>query len=566
MKRSRQWSWLPMVAPLLAIPLVACVVRPVEKPNPQGTGEACKTQPLFLDKDVDLLFVIDNSGSMEQEQKNLNKNFPALIDALKTNKLGGKLPNVRIGVVSTDLGAGNLYVDNACVTDGDKGQLFNKSQVAGCTPPKDKWIEYKDTKGVVTTNVPGSGDPITKVKNAFSCIAALGTDGCGFEQTIMSAKKALDPTANINPGFLRNDDACKANREDALLAVVFITDEDDCSAANPQLFDPSQQGLNDPLGPLTSFRCFEFGVSCTCPGKAKCDRFTQGARKNCVPGGQYLHQVKNFIDFFKNLKKLPDKDATTGKCKGKANPDRVIMAAIAGPTEPVEVGVQGSYPTLKPSCSSSQGFAVPGVRINALVHAFAKELTVQEISDIKAKKRNIPYFVDTAGKWREQNYTSVCASDFSDSLKRLGERIVGSLGTLCLSPPALTDNGGILCKKDDVICDAKTCGKVVNCTQSCLTKANFTIQEYSATTRTTVKKCSDTLFNPAVARTACANECPCWRIVPDATCKATAGSSPYSVQIMRPGEAPKGTYASVCALTSTASWGSAEFGALKQCN
>ena len=566
MKRSFQ-GWLKIAAPLLALTLAACVVRPVEKPNPQGTGEACKTQPLFLDKDVDLLFVIDNSGSMEQEQKNLNKNFPALIEALKTNKLGGKLPNVRIGVVSTDLGAGNLYVDNACVTDGDKGQLFNKAQAAGCTAPKDKWIEYKDTNGVVTTNIAGAGDPIVKVKNAFQCIAALGTDGCGFEQTIMSAKKALDPTANINPGFLRNDDPCKANREDALLAVVFITDEDDCSAANPQLFDPSQQGLNDPLGPLTSFRCFEFGVSCTCPGKAKCDRFTQGARKNCVPGGQYLHKVENFISFFKNIKKLPDVDTTTGKCTGKANPDRVIMAAIAGPTEPVEVGVQGSYPTLKPSCSSSQGFAVPGVRINALVHAFAKELTVQEIADVKAKKVNIPYFIDTLGKWREQNFTSVCSSDFAPALKRLGERIVGSLGTLCLSPPALTDNGGILCRKDDVICDAKNCPKVVKCTQSCLTKANFTIQEYtSAGKRQTIPKCADKLFEPTVATTACGSTCPCWRIVPSAVCKATAGSSPYSVEIMRQGQANKGTYASVCALTSTASWNTKEFGALKQCN
>ena len=386
----------------------------------------------------------------------------------------------------------------------------------------------------------------------------------------MSAQKALDPTSNINSGFLRNDDPCKANREDALLAVVFITDEDDCSAANPQLFDPSQQGLNDPLGPLTSFRCFEFGVSCTCPGKAKCDRFTQGARKNCVPGGQYLHKVENFISFFKNLKKLPDADAITGKCTGKANPGRVIMAAISGPSDPVEVGVQGGYPTLKPSCSSSQGFAVPAVRVNALVQAFAKELTVQEISDIKAKKRVIPYFVDANDKWREQNVTSVCSSDFAPALKRLGERIVGSLvlggGTSCLSSPALTDNGGILCNRDDVICDAATCGQQVLCQQSCLTKANFTIEELSNTGRTKIMKCSDKLFDPSVAKTQCGVTCPCWRIVPSASCKATAGSSPYAVEIMRQGEAPKGTYASVCSPSSSYAWGSKELALFPQCN
>ena len=336
-------------------------------PNKDGGGGGGKIVPV-KGTEVDIVFMVDNTGSMEQEQKNLTQNFPKLIDALKSSKFKNGLPNVRIGVVSSDLGAGNLYVDNACVTDGDKGKLFNKAQVAGCTPPKDAWIEHKDG----TTNISGSGDATTKLKSAFSCIANLGTDGCGFEQSLESARLALDSTNNTNPGFLRKG---------ALLAVFFLTDEDDCSAANPQLFDPSQQGLNDPLGPLTSFRCFEFGVSCECPGKAKCDRFTQGTRKNCVPGGQYLHKVENFISYFKKLK-------PTGQ---------VIMGGIMGPTNNVEVGVQGSYPTLKPSCSSSAGFAVPGIRIEALVKPF------------------------TYGK--QGLISSICSSDFSPALQAFGKAI-----------------------------------------------------------------------------------------------------------------------------------------------
>ena len=78
------------------------------------------------------------------------------------------------------------------------------------------------------------------------------------------------------------------------------------------------------------------------------------------------------------------------------------------------------------------------------------------------------------------------------------------------------------------------------------------------------------MFNPSIARTACGNEClngkGCWRIVPSTICSKTPGSSPYSVEIMRKGQAPKGTYASVCSLTSTYTWGSKEFGQLKQCN
>ena len=285
-----------------------------------------------------------------------------------------------------------------------------------------------------------------------------------------------------------------------------------------------------------------------------------------MPGGQYLHKVENFISFFKNLKKLPDRDGATGKCVGKANPDRVLMAAIAGSTDRVEVGMSGNYPTLKPSCTSSQGDAQPAVRIKALVRAFAKELSLKEIADVKAKKKSIPYFVDAQGKWREENFTSICTSDFSPALKRLGERIVGSLGTMCLSPPALTDNGGILCRKGDVICDAKTCGKKVVCQQGCLSKAKFTIQQHSHAGRAEVPKCSPALFDPKLPSTACAGECPCWRVVPSGVCTKQPGSSPYAVEIMRKGPAPKGTYATVCSPASAHVWGSKEFGELRQCN
>jgi hypothetical protein len=45
--------------------------------------------PQTFEKEVDLLFVIDNSTSMEQEQKNLADQFPLLIEGLRSPKLGG---------------------------------------------------------------------------------------------------------------------------------------------------------------------------------------------------------------------------------------------------------------------------------------------------------------------------------------------------------------------------------------------------------------------------------------------------------------------------------------------
>ncbi len=174
-------------------------------------------------------------------------------------------------------------------------------------------------------------------------------------------------------------------RKDALLAVIFLTDEDDCSVKDEKLFDPSQQGLNDPMGPLTSFRCFEFGVKCECTS-SKCGRFDLGPRKNCVPSSKsYFAPLSNYTNFFKGLKPA----------------GQVIMAAIIGPTNTVEVGTSGSYPTLKPSCSSTAGFAVPGIRMEALVKPF----TYGKVGMI----------------------SSICTSDFGPALNRVGAAIMEGL-------------------------------------------------------------------------------------------------------------------------------------------
>jgi len=62
--------------------------------------------------------------------------------------------------------------------------------------------------------------------------------------------------------------------------------------------------------------------------------------------------------------------------------------------------------------------------------------------------------------------------------------------------------------------------------QLCLTKADFTIKEVTQTGSAIIQKCSEKLFDPKVPSNGCGAECPCWRVVPSATCKAKEGSSP----------------------------------------
>src|SRR5262249_25630381 len=136
--------------------------------------------------------------------------------------------------------------------NGDDGKLIAKGAAApaGCLPPVGHpYIELNQKDG--TNNLP-SGQTL---EDTFSCMASVGDGGCGFEQQLESVHRALERStvaADVNAGFLRDD---------ALLAVVWVTDEDDCSA--PPTSDvysslPSSAGL----GALTSFRCVRWGYLC----------------------------------------------------------------------------------------------------------------------------------------------------------------------------------------------------------------------------------------------------------------------------------------------------------------
>ena len=308
-----------------------------------------ETKTLPKDVKLDVLFVVDNSNSMEHEQKALATAFPSFMDRLMTYSF---MLDLHVGVISTDMGAGNYNLPSCEGAGGDNGKLLDKARSPGCKPPSNPYISVKGS----ATNVPGD-----MVNDAFSCIVQLGLQGCGFEQPLAAVKAAVDPKLNLNPGFLRKD---------SVLAVVVVSDEDDCSATDAKLFNPTQQGLTDPLGPLTSFRCFDFGVSCQCPGSSTCDRTVAGPRKNCVPAkGKYLLDVDTFVSELQAVK----------------SKEKLFFAVIGGPTDKVEVGIDGSNPTLKASCQSANGFAVPAVRLKAVADSLAPSSSFDSICQTNLK-------------------------------------------------------------------------------------------------------------------------------------------------------------------------------------
>jgi hypothetical protein len=250
--------------------------------------------------------------------------------------------------------------------------------------PNDRFLRYAPDRwgGAPTTNFTGT------IADAFSCYAAVGVGGCGYEHQLASVRAAFDAafdpchegtscTAELNAGFLRPD---------AALAIVLLTDEDDCSAPpNTALFDPTQTTLDAELGPLTSYRCFQFGSLCdgADPGR------DPGSRLNCEVGTfqpnkpeHQLSPVEEFATFFKGL---------------KADARMVSVSVLAGPTAPVVVGIDANaYPALEPACTGAMGAALPGLRLHKLTTRFDGD---------------------------RAQFTSVCADDLAPAMDQVGSLV-----------------------------------------------------------------------------------------------------------------------------------------------
>ena len=201
--------------------------------------EACSLHLIDIPSPVavDILVVVDNSGSMAAEQGMLREAFPELLrdllDPLHDPDTGRLLHapvrNLHIGVVSTDMGVGDSDVHTCAEPNvGDDGVLLHAPEREDCKADYPAFLSYS----VEFTDHP---DPnlINELAADFGCLAVLGTNGCGFEQQLEAAHKALLVHARpggANEGFLR---------EDSVLMVLFVTDEEDCSAADLSIFDVS---------------------------------------------------------------------------------------------------------------------------------------------------------------------------------------------------------------------------------------------------------------------------------------------------------------------------------------
>jgi hypothetical protein len=236
---------------------------------PDGSMAAPRVEvaviPITANRDIDLLFVIDDSPGMLEMQNAVKTAFPMFVAEVSRFPTG--LLNFHIGVVTSDLGTKGALDSSAgptigsgpgsCTGSGKSGNL----QTNGTTLITGTFIsDTRNTDGTRTTNYSGT------LADAFNAIASVGASGCGFEQHIEAAKRALGNNP-ANAGFVRPT---------ANLVIVIVGDEDDCSIAHSTLF-----GTDTSLGPLSSFRCTRFGVTCDQGGATSDEMNMVGTKSSC---------------------------------------------------------------------------------------------------------------------------------------------------------------------------------------------------------------------------------------------------------------------------------------------
>jgi hypothetical protein len=198
---------------------------------------------------LDLVFMIDNSPGMAGKVAKMTAQLPKLFAALKDPDTG-LYPDLRIAILDSDLGTGGAYSSGSCGPNssngsslyGDVGNFQMRSASScGVTSSDALWIEY--TKG---SPVNFTGD----VAQVLSCLATnVGTMGCGYEHSLQAFEFAF-VTQSLHQGPYSKQN--EFLRPEAYLGLVFVTDEDDCSAAtNDGLFgDKAELG-----GESASLRC-----------------------------------------------------------------------------------------------------------------------------------------------------------------------------------------------------------------------------------------------------------------------------------------------------------------------
>ncbi|HET9624672.1 MAG TPA: hypothetical protein VFP84_25065 [Kofleriaceae bacterium] len=333
----------------LALSAAGCPDRSISTVTPAPVAVSTKDIPLSAD--IDVLFVIDNSSSTQDKQKVFADNYPKFVTALSGFPTG--LPNLHLGVVTTsvDIGNSNLNPGSAChPATGQDGLLQTTNLDLGFTC-QGALAPVAGERFLSDIGMPDGSRAINYtggLDQALACISHVGTAGCGFESPLEAMERALDGRHPENAGFLRDG---------AFLAVVILTDEDDCSAKN-ELFQQPTTAVGD-----RDLRCSQQAYRCD----QRLSPSQPGAYTNCtVRTDSSLIDPSTYASFLTGL-------------KGSSN---IAVAVIAGePAQslgigPLTIGPVTQDLALLPSCmakiNGNDAIGRPALRLTSFLDNFGE--------------------------------------------------------------------------------------------------------------------------------------------------------------------------------------------------
>jgi len=303
---------------------------------------------------VDLLLVVDDSGSMAEEQLHLAEQLPLLVSELASppdsdgdgRRDWRAITDIHLAVVTTEVATDGEFSVCGGPEPARDGVFVDTATAAGCASSYPRFLQFE-----------AGEDAVSEISQDFSCIARVGTSGCGIELPLEAMLKALVGDddeysflggrargASENTGFLR---------EDSMLAVVFLSDEDDCS------FTEAGFLFEEPGSPLEL-------PACTKPDDP-------------------LHPVSRYVDALRSLR--PERPDLLGVAVIGGVPERLVSdpanidydAILNDSFMRNRVDRTSRFPTLVPACEGRWGRAVPARRLVELAQSFGDQATVGSI-------------------------------------------------------------------------------------------------------------------------------------------------------------------------------------------
>lgn len=365
---------------------------------------------------ADILFVVDNSCSMEDEQELLARNFDAFIQLLTSANA-----DYRIGVISTSLKVGTGQpqeerggVSRSSFSAADPNYLVGNPDFSACAPvgiPNACFRGPNAEQRVVESSQPSE----TQI-SAFQANVRVGSCGSGQEEglaAMLAGLRKMGP-GDCNAGFLRDE---------ANLVVVILSDEDDQS--DERNLDTILAGLSQ-IKPLSRIRFAAIVGAAQNEAGATAARCAKGGSTQCGGACERLGSIQGSQMPCRTDPRQPpcDNGEVCGESRTCVRPEYQYYSYCHW----------CSYYNASDCCSALRGtqYVEFARRLEAAIVNATPELTATGCRLENPDDIRVACLVD-----------SICQESFSDTLKRIASDLVIN-NVVRLTPPASYPPGVVL--------------------------------------------------------------------------------------------------------------------------